>query len=92
MDLSTLFQKYFFFLRDAIVARRSTVATKSDTVNDPAGEGWIMVLEDATIVALPSGNASDTLTLPLKALQILPIRFKRVLDTGTDAVDVYILR
>jgi hypothetical protein len=92
MELTTLFQKYFTFLRDSIVARKATVATKSDTVNDPAGEGWIMVLEDATIVALPSGNATETLTLPLKALQILPIRFKRILVAGTDDVDVYILR
>ena len=92
MNLQQLFGKWFAFLRDNLTARGTTIATKSDTVDDPAGEGWIMTLVDATVVALPSGNSEgDTITLPLLALQVLPIKFRRVYSTGTDAVTVYIL-
>ena len=43
MNLEQLFGKFFSFLRDNLTGRGMIVATKSDTVDDPAGEGWIMV-------------------------------------------------
>lgn len=93
MNLSQLFGHWFAFLRDNLVARRVILATQSDTVDDPAGEGWIMTLVDGTVTVLPAGNPEGaTIALPLVALQVLPIRVRRVLDTGTDAIDVYILK
>jgi len=93
MNLTQLFGHWFAFLRDNLVARRVILATQSDTVDDPAGEGWIMTLVDGTVTVLPAANPEGkTVALPLIALQILPIRVRRVLDSGTDAIDVYILK
>lgn len=93
MNLEQLFGKWFAFLRDGLTGRRVILATQSDTVDDPAGEGWIMTLVDGTVTALPAGNPEGkTIALPLTALQVVPIRFKRVLDTGTDAIDVYLIK
>jgi len=93
MNLEQLFGKYFSFLRDGLTGRSMKLATKSDTVDDPAGEGWIMTLVNATVVALPAANPEgSTVTLALTAYQVLPVRFKRVYSTGTDAVSVYLIK
>ena len=93
MNLEQIFGKWSAFLRDNLTGRCVVTATKSDTVDDPNGEGWIMVATDATVVALPAENPDgDTITLSLLANQILPIRFRRVYSTGTDAVTVYIIK
>lgn len=93
MNLDQLFGKWFAFLRDYLTGRSMTAATKSDTVDDPAGQGWIMVTEDATVVALPAANPEgSTVTLSLLANQVIPVRFRRVYSTGTDAVTVYIIK
>lgn len=92
-DLGKLFQKFFYFLRDALVGRSMRVATKSDTVDDPLGEGWVIVLVDATVKVLPTKNPDDEpITLTLKAMQVLPLRIRRVYLTGTDDVTVYIMK
>lgn len=93
MTVQQLFGHYFSFLRDNLVARKVVLATKSDTTDDPAGEGWVMTLVDGTVTVLPSANPNgSTVALPLKALQVLPIRVRRVLNLGTDAINVYILQ
>lgn len=93
MNLEQLFGKWFAFLRDYLTGRKMIAATKSDTVDDPAGEGWIMTTVDATVVALPAANPEgSTVTLSLLANQIIPVRFRRVYSTGTDAVTVYLIK
>lgn len=93
MNLQQLFGKYFAFLRDNLVGRRMIAAAKSDTVDDPHGEGWVMTLVDATVVVLPAENLEgQTVPLPLKALQTVPVKIRRVLNTGTDAVTVYLIK
>jgi len=93
MNLDQLFGKYFAFLRSGLTGRRMIAATQSDTIDDPAGEGWVITLVDATVVVLPAENLEgQTVTLPLKALQTIPVRVRRVLDTGTDAVTVYLIK
>lgn len=93
MNLEQLFSKLFAFLRDGLTGRGMTLATLSDTANDPAGEGWLMATADATVVALPAGNPEgSTVELSLLANQIIPVRFKRVYSTGTDTgVSIYII-
>ena len=93
MNLEQLFGRWFAFLRDGLTGRTMLPATKSDTVNDPLTEGWIMTLVDATVVALPAANPEGaTVTLTLTANQVLPVKFRRVYSTGTDAVPVYIIK
>jgi len=93
MTLTQLFGHWFAFLRDNLVARRATLVTKSDTVNDPAGEGWIVVLTTAgTVRCLPAANPEgSTIDLELDVNQVLPLRVRRVYNTGTDAVGVYLI-
>lgn len=93
MNLEQQFSKLFSFLRDSLVGRTVVEATKSDTVNDPAGEGWVVVLTTAgTVRCLPAGNPEgSTIDLALEVNQVLPIRVKRVYNTGTDAVGVYLI-
>jgi len=93
MNLTQLFGHWFAFLRDNLVARRATLVTKSDTVNDPAGEGWIVVLTTAGIVrCLPAANPEGAyIDLTLDINQVLPIRVKRVYNSTTTAVGVYLI-
>lgn len=93
MNLEQLFGKWFAFLRDSLNGRTMIVAVKSDTVDDPAGEGWIMVTQNATVKALPAGNpGANPVTLSLLANQIIPVKFRRVYESGTDPVTVYIIK
>ena len=93
MSLEQLFSKLFSGLRDSLVGRRVTLVTKSDTVDDPAGEGWLVVLTTAGVVrCLPAANPEgSTIDITLDVNQVLPIRVKRVYNTATAAVGVYLI-
>jgi len=94
MNLEQLFSKLFSFLRDGLTGRRMAAVTKSDTVDDPFGEGWVIVLGTAGVVrVLPAGNPEGAyVDWTLELNQVIPCRVKRVYNSTTDAVGVYLIK
>lgn len=94
MNLEQLFGKFFSFLRDNLTGRSMVAVTKSDTVDDPAGEGWVVVTGTAGIVrVLPAANPEGSyVDWTLEVNQIIPCRVKRIYNTTTDAVGIYLIK
>lgn len=69
-------------------ARRVSVATFSDTV-DLVNSGVPRANVAGTLVCVPEGNAdAETVTFTLAAGEVVPIRVRRCLSTGSSGVTV----
>jgi hypothetical protein len=74
-------------------ARRVSVAVLSDTV-DLANSGCVRADAAGTVVFIPEQNAdAETVTMTLAAGEVIPIRVRRILATGTTiaAADLHVL-
>jgi hypothetical protein len=89
MNLEQLLDKKLSELKSATLATNCIAVTPSDTV-DLFREGKIIVLTTAgNVKVLTSGGQIVTLTLALK--EVLPISIKRVFNTDTTAVGIYVI-
>ena len=89
-----MLEKLIEILISRINATKELPVVKSDTIDISSGSGWIVLRETAgTIVVIPEGNSdSQTVTWTLAINEIIPVKVRRVLVTGSDAISVNVIK
>lgn len=89
MNLEQLLDKKFSFLASSLVYNHCKEVTTSDTDLLPK-EGFLLVLTTAGNIKVQTAGG-DIVTIPYPKGELLPIKVKRVFNTDTDAVGIYLV-
>lgn len=89
-----MIEKLLMALIGRINGTTEVPVVKSNTVDIPGMSGWIVLRATAGVVTvIPEGNGdSQTVTWTLAVNEITPVKVRRVMVTGTDAIVVNVIK